>query len=267
MARLREIVDREGLRATDDALRVIARKADGGMRDGLSILDQVLALSQGEVSGDAVRRVLGVVADDRYLELFDLLERGDRAGLFRIVEDLLDQGYDLVEFYHGIMEAVRTLLRIRVAGGAGEIPEERRKDWEERARHFEPADLIRMLGMASELETGGSLRRSAQPRVLIELLLLRLSYLDRTVDLEELLGALGGAPEAEGSAFRLAPRTSPVTPAVKPELKAVLKSSAPEGEARISTADVRAGRLEDLLRSEPGLGPAVREWDLELLDE
>ncbi|MEX1258179.1 MAG: DNA polymerase III subunit gamma/tau [Gemmatimonadota bacterium] len=314
VARLEEIVEREGLRATDDALRVIARKADGGMRDGLSILDQVLALSEGEVSGEAVRRVLGVVADDRYLEFFDLLERGDRGAIFRLVEELLDQGYDLIEFYYGLMDAVRTLLRIRVGGDAGDIPEERRSGWEEHARFFEPADLIRMLGMAAELETGGSLRRSAQPRVLIELLLLRFSYLDRTVELEELLGALGGAPEGDGSAFRPAPRRSPMAPvggarfepapghvpsrgrlatqpspnagqapspppaaAVPPPpesgkalaesgLETAWKPGATEEEARVSTADVRAGRLEDLLRAEPGLRPAVRALDLELLD-
>jgi DNA polymerase-3 subunit gamma/tau len=280
VSRLREVVDQEGLRATEEALRIIARKADGGMRDGLSILDQVLALSQGEVSGEDARKVLGVVADDRYLALFDMLERRDRAAIFGLVEELLDQGYDLVEFYHGLMDAIRTLLRIRVGGGGEEVPEETRGGWTERAQHIEAADLIRMLGMAAELETAGSLRRSAQPRVLIELLLLRYSYLDRTVELQELLEALGGAPEGEGTAFRPTPRTSPIAPPSapllaatqsgedppSPDLKAAWVRGSSQGEERISTADVRAGRLEDLLRAEPGLRPAVKELDLELLD-
>jgi DNA polymerase-3 subunit gamma/tau len=293
VARLGEIAAHEGIRTTEEALRVIARKADGGMRDALSILDQVLALSEGEVSAAVVRRVLGVVPDERYFELFDLLAARDRGGIFRLVESLLDQGHDLVEFYYGLMDALRTLLRVRVSAEGADIPDERRAEWEDRARHFDPADVLRMLGMAADVETGGSLRRSAQPRVLIELLLLRFSYLDRTVELEELLGALGGAPEGEGAAFRPTPRTSPLAaaparapsppapesradrtgreahgagPSRSSDLGEAWKDGGAEAAARISTADVRAGRLEDLLRAEPGLRPAVRELDLELLD-
>ncbi len=190
--RLREVLGWEDSEASEEALRIIARKADGGMRDALSITDQVLALSDGRVDAEAVRRVLGVVEEERYLELFDLLARGERAGIFGLVEALLDQGYDLVEFYHGLLEALRTLLRLRVGGEGADLPEERRADWATRADRFEPADLIRMLGMAAELETSGSLRRTNQPRVLLELLLLRFSYLDRTLAVEELLHALGG---------------------------------------------------------------------------
>jgi DNA polymerase III subunit gamma/tau len=190
--RLREVLDREVSQASDEALRIIARKADGGMRDALSLTDQVLALSDGRVDAESVRRVLGVVEEERYLELFDLLAAGERAGLFRLVEALLDQGYDLVEFYHGLLEALRTLLRLRVGGDGADLPEERRGDWTARAERFDPADLIRMLGMAAELETTGSLRRTNQPRVLLELLLLRFAYLDRTLAVEELLRALGG---------------------------------------------------------------------------
>ena len=192
--RIDEILAREGPTATQEAVRIIARKADGGMRDALSILDQVLALSQGEVTAEGVRRVLGVVDEDHYLRLFDLIAERDRSGLFQLIEELLDQGYDLVEFYGGILDGLRALLRFRVGGEGGDLSAERREAWEGRAWRFEPADLVRMLGMAVELEAGGSLRRSTQPRILIELLLLRFSYLDGTVELKELLNTLGGEP-------------------------------------------------------------------------
>jgi DNA polymerase III subunit gamma/tau len=197
VTRLEEVLEREGTSAAPEALRIISRKADGGMRDGLSLLDQVLALSDGEVTTESVRRVLGVVDEERYLELFDLLVARDRGGLFDLVETLLDEGYDLVEFYHGLMEALRTLLRLRVGGRDEALPEERREAWAARASNFAPGDLVRMLGMAAELETGGSLRRTTQPRVLLELLLLRFSYLDRTLEVESLLQAMGGAPAPE----------------------------------------------------------------------
>jgi len=193
--RLQEVLGREGMAAPEDALRMIGRKADGGMRDALSLLDQVLSLTGGEVGVDAVRRVLGLVEDERYLEILDVLADGRHGDVFRLVEDLLDDGYDLVEFYHGLMDSFRAVLRLRLSPDAPlDLQADLRQALVERATRFSPGDLVRMLSAAAELESNGSLRRSANPRVLVEMLLLRLSYLDRTVDLEELLRAMGGAP-------------------------------------------------------------------------
>ncbi len=198
--RLREVLDAEGASAPDEALRLLARKADGGMRDGLSLLDQVLSLTGGEISTEGVRQVLGLVEDERYVELLDLLRDGRHGDVFGFVESLLDEGYDLSEFYHGLVDVLRTLLRLRLtdADSLPELADHMLATYRQRASEFEAGDLVRMLAMASELESTGSLRRSGHPRLLVEMLLLRLSYLDRTVELEELLGALGGAPAPGG---------------------------------------------------------------------
>jgi DNA polymerase-3 subunit gamma/tau len=260
------------LKGSEEALRVIARKADGGMRDGLSILDQVLALSDGEVTSEAVRRVLGVVEEERYFQLFDLLASRDRGGLFTLIEELLGQGYDLVEFYHGLMEGIRTLLRLRVGGGGSDLPQERRTSWEEKAELFDPGELVRMLGMAAELETGGSLRRTSNPRVLLELLLLRFSYLDRTIELRQLFDAIGGDASGGDSPRKISNSSSKTEavsqPAKDSPLLAAFKEKLGEAEesSRITVDQARAGRLRDLLEKEPGLRPAVEELDLELLD-
>ncbi len=356
--RLKEVLEIEGAEASDEALRLIARKADGGMRDGLSVLDQVLALSEGGLTADAVERVLGVIGEERYLQLFDILIRRDQRAMFDLVEELVEHGYDLVEFYHGLMDGLRTLLRLRVGGSAPELSEESRRDWEDRAERFEPADLVRMLTMAADIETEGSLRRTAQPQVLIELLLLRFTYLDRTVDLEALLGRVGpegseavdSSPERSGGNGPMPTSTQPeAEQAAEEERTAPTKSPGPTdvlamwqtllregkgvprgmltllrgtdarvdaegalelrliagpvlerlrggeqkdleealartasrgipirllelpdsnrtGQARISPEEVRQGRLRDLLEREPGLGRAVEELDLELLE-
>ena len=194
VGRLRVVLDLEGGEASEEALRLIARRADGGMRDALSLLDQILSLSEGEVTAESTRRVLGLVAEEKYLELFDLLASRDRGGLLRLIEEVIDEGHDLYEFYRGMVEGFRTLLRLRVGGDRAELPEEREEQWRERADRFGAADLVRMLKLAVEAEVQGGLRRSGQPRVLLELLLLRYSYLDRTIELEGLLKALGGEP-------------------------------------------------------------------------
>jgi DNA polymerase-3 subunit gamma/tau len=235
--RLQEVTAAEAIEASEDALHLIARKAEGGMRDGLSILEQVLAFSEGELTSATVREVLGVLGEEHYLELFDILLEHDRRRLFGFVEMLVDRGYDLVEFYHGLMEALRSLLRLSVGGGAPELPEHSVGEWEARAARFSSADLVRMLGMASELETEGSLRRTTQPRVLIELLLLRFSYLDHTVELESLLHALGGEGSPPSST---AQPDAPATPSPRQESDSGAESDSTKESRSTAESDSRA---------------------------
>ena len=220
--RLAEVLKREGMQAPEESLVTIARKADGGMRDGLSLLDQVLSLSGGEIDAEAVRRVLGLVAEERYLQLFAILTEGRHGDVFGFVQELLDEGYDLVEFYHGLVDALRTLLRVKLSPDADipELPEHLRDDFVAAVDALRPGDLVRMLSLASELEATGSLRRSGHPRFLLEMLLLRLSYLDRTVELEELLSGLGGAPSGD-------PLRAPGEPAPTPPREADRPAAAP----------------------------------------
>jgi len=203
VAQLTRVLGGEKAAAPEDALRLIARKADGGMRDALSLLDQVLSLTGGSVEVDAVRRVLGLVEEERYLELLDILRDGRHEDVFGLVERLIDDGYDLVEFYHGLLDILRVLLRLRLAPDAEvDLQDDVRAQLLDRAGAFAPGDLVRMLTSAADLESQGSLRRSPNPRLPIEMLLLRMSFLDRTVSLEALIGALGGAPEPSGGAGR-----------------------------------------------------------------
>ena len=259
MKQLKRVLEQEGVAAPDDALRLVARKADGGMRDGLSLMDQVLSLTGGVAAPDAVRRVLGLVEDERFLELLDLLREGRHADVFGLVEALLDEGYDLVEFYHGLVDVLRGLLRSRLTGGAWmEVREDLRDAFRERAEAFAPADLVRMLALASDLEANGSLRRSANPRLLLEMLLLRFSYLDRTVDLEELLRAAGGAPRGDGPAGtggQNAPQAStrPGEPASDPPKESGAEPAGPvPGAAAAWDGMLSAGA------GPPGMGPFLR---------
>ena len=187
-----------GVEAPEDALRIVARKADGGMRDALSLMDQVLSLTGTGVDTKSVRRVLGLVEEERYMEVLDILGDRRHGDVFTLVERLIEEGYDLVEFYHGFLDVLRLLLRLHLSPEATvEVQEDLRISLVDRSRAFDPGDLLRMLSMAVELEAQGSLRGSPNPRLPIEILLLRLSFLDRTVSLEELIEALGGGATLE----------------------------------------------------------------------
>ena len=225
-ARLTQVLAGEGTEGPEEALRLVARKADGGLRDALSLLDQVLALTGGEVSQDSVRSVLGLVEEERYLELFDLLASRRHGDVFDFVERLVDEGYDLSEFYMGLNEALRTLLRLRLDGGApSHLSDHLVAEYRTRADRFAPGDLLRMLTLASDLGSGGNLRRAAQPKIRLDLLLLRLSHLDRTVELEDLIRGLGGASRGD-AVVALAGPSVPQTHAAPSEPEPMEQSGA-----------------------------------------
>ena len=236
VGRLREVLEREGASADDAALLPIARRAEGGVRDALSMLDQVLSFSGDEVAPEAVRRMLGLVAEERYLELADLVSTGDRAGVFPFVQRLLDEGYDPGEFVRGLGEAWRTLLALRMdpEDAATELSESDRASFAELARQFSEEDLLRYLVTTVEFESSGRLRRSTQPRIQLEALLLRLVSMTSYVEFAELVEAVesGVPPSAR-------PREVRRDPAARPgaEPRGRGGSSSAEPDASASAAD------------------------------
>ena len=202
--RLRTVLEGEGVTADDDALTPIARRAEGGMRDALSLMDQVLSFADGRVTGEDVRRVLGLVGDELYLELFAIVADRRYAEVFHFVQRVIDEGYDLAEFYKGLADALRVLMVTKLEGAdaaskGGDPPvidvrEDLRADYAAVAEKFGRGDLLRMLSMVAELDTEGKFRKSANPRTMLEALLLRWAFLESTVDVETLLRAAGGEP-------------------------------------------------------------------------
>src|SRR5256886_5001955 len=117
--RLRQVVAAERLEAADEALHLIAKSADGGMRDGLSILDQVVSFGSGPVTADRVREVLGLIPDDVYGELLRVVAERDSAGVFPPVERPADGGAGLCAFASGAGGGVGAGLLADLAGKTG----------------------------------------------------------------------------------------------------------------------------------------------------
>ena len=203
--RLRQVLAREGVEAEDAALLPIARRADGGVRDALSMLDQVLSFSGDRVGLEDVQRMLGLVEEEKYLDLFRIAADGDRAAVFPLVQDLLDEGYDLAEFARGLGDAIRLLLALRLDPDAPtpELPPESRRAFAEAGERFTVEQLLRMLAATAEFEASGRFRRSAQPRIQLEVLLLRLASVDAAAGMDELLSLLEGVgPLPAGASSR-----------------------------------------------------------------
>ncbi|MDP2480115.1 MAG: DNA polymerase III subunit gamma/tau [Candidatus Palauibacterales bacterium] len=193
LGRLEIVLEREGVDAEEGSLLPIARRAEGGVRDALSLLDQVLSFSDDRIGAADVRRMLGLVDEDRYLAYFELAADGDRSGVLPFVQELLDAGYDPVEFVRGLAEGLRILLALSMDPAADvEVSPDSRPRFVAMAERFEEVDLLRLLMAVSDFETSGRFRRSAQQRIQLEVLLLRLVSMDSAVELEDLLRAAGG---------------------------------------------------------------------------
>jgi DNA polymerase-3 subunit gamma/tau len=198
--RLAWIAEREGIRLGEQAAWAIARKADGSMRDALSLLDQVVAFGGDDVDLTTLRGLIGMPDEERYLELTDRLAAGDAAGALAFARDLRASGYDLEEFYSGFLEHLRSCLLAAVGSEEllEDVPDRLRDAYREAAGRLGAEDLLRMLTLATDEEE--TFRRSSQQALVLEVLLVRLALLDRAIDVEAALAALGpgGGPAPGG---------------------------------------------------------------------
>jgi DNA polymerase III subunit gamma/tau len=187
--RLGQVCAAEKIDASDDALRLIAKSADGGMRDALSLLDQVCSFGEGTLTVERVRDVLGLIPEDLYGELLRIVAERDGAAVFPLVDRLVEAGADLGEFVSGAGEVLRAVLLVGMGGEPEGLTENLLALVRAAAPRLLPADLVRALAILADLEP--QVRRAGNPRLVVELLLLRWAMLDRTVELGEVLKALG----------------------------------------------------------------------------
>jgi len=227
--RLAYVAKQEGITTDGDALPLIARVAAGGMRDALSLLDQALVFGDGTVTAAGVRAALGLIDDEAYAELLGMLAGRRTADVFPFVARLVESGADLSEFVNGAGEVLR-LLMLKIVGGGAEGSgggEAARAAVEQHAPAFTAGDVLRMLKLLAEAET--VIRRSPNARLHVETLLLQWTLLDRTVELSEVLDAIGGRSDGRtvGRSDGQTVRRSEPTPSSSPPPPETLRDSAP----------------------------------------
>jgi DNA polymerase-3 subunit gamma/tau len=187
-ARLLDVLRQEGIDAEPEALAAIARAADGSMRDALSLADQVLSMGDGQVTIERVRDALGLVPEDEFIALLDLIADRRAADVFPAVARLADAGIDFGGLLTGIADMLRAQLTVVLGGTAADVSDRAREALVARRDRFAAPDLLRMLQALGELEP--RFRKSGQQQLLIETLLVRFALLDRAIELEDVLRSL-----------------------------------------------------------------------------
>src|SRR5215217_4332166 len=148
--RLAAVLEAEGVRADPEALGMIARAADGGLRDALSLTDQVLSLGDGAVTAERVREALGLVPEDEFLAVLDVVAERRAGDVFGAVARLADHGVDFGAFLSGLADVLRAQLAVTLGGAAPDVSERLRHALEERKGRLVAGDVLRMLHLVTE---------------------------------------------------------------------------------------------------------------------
>ncbi len=248
---LRHIVQAEKIEAAEQALQLIARDAEGSMRDAESKLDQVIAFTGATVGVEDVATVLGLVGRDLLLDTVDAVAAEDASAAFAMAARAVELGYDLRLVCRELSRVVRDLLVLSVDPSRVSDPEIAAESERERltdlARRFSREDLLRAFDLLVRAE--GEVRNAAQPRYNLEMALLRWIYLRKLVAIEDLIQ--GNAPSAAPS--RPAPLASPAGRRVAsaPAPPAPPARSAPLGPSEPPrSSDPRSRSFKDQLLAE-----------------
>jgi DNA polymerase-3 subunit gamma/tau len=263
--RVESVLQTEKVKFEPEAIAMISRAADGSMRDALSLADQVLSLGGGALTAKSAREALGLVPEDEYLALLDVIAERRAQDVFPFVAKLADAGIDFERFLAGLGDILRAQLSITLGGEAVDVSDHARAALTARRDRLSSADLLRMLNNIGEMEI--RFRRSGQQQLLVETLLVKFALLDRTVALEEVLRAMDAGGSAPPPPRGGVPVERSAPPAPRGPITSRAEASEPRAETRTPLArdiarEPAATRApEPRARLAPDLNAIAERWD------
>ena len=240
VAQLRKIADTEKVDVPDAGLALIARAAEGSMRDAQSAFDQVMAFAGQTITVDEVSAVLGLVGRDLLFGLIDAVIAEDGPGAFALADRAVEAGHDLKLVCRELTRVVRDIMVLSVdPAGAGqtELADEERERLAALAKQFSREDLMRAFDLLAAAEQ--EIRNASQPRFHFEMVLLKWMHLRKLVPLTELL--TGNKSQTPDPKSQSAPAKSQI-----PNPKA---QSAPQVASRVVAAPVQPGAPKPLAKA------------------
>ncbi len=215
MNRMKYIIAQEGIEADDEVLSVIAQAGEGSVRDSLSALDQAIACCGQTLGVVEVRALLGLFGASSLSAVADALQASDGARMLEIVEELERGGQSLQHFCRELSRYWRNLLVAKITGKPTRLiaaSDQEQTVLLETAHTFSEEDLTRYLNLTLHLYK--DLQYSLQPRLHLELGLIKLVQAGRLQSIEEVLAQLGGGDPAIGQPLAAPVRANPPQPAV-----------------------------------------------------
>jgi DNA polymerase-3 subunit gamma/tau len=247
MKHLGNIAAKEGVEVEPEALGIIARAAEGSVRDSLSLLDQAIAHAAGIVRADAVRQMLGLADRTRVIDLFDSLARGDIAGAFKEFREQYDTGADPIVVLSDLAEFVNFVTRVKIVPATADnvaFGETERL----RARDFASKLSIRVLSRMWQMLLKGitEVQAATRPAAAAEMVLVRIAYVADMPTPDEAIRMLeqngGTSPVVAGNA---APRSASASPVSLMPSSAARAAAAPRTGAETSARPQMIAPISD----------------------
>ena len=184
---LRIIAQKENITIDDDTLFLIAKRADGSLRDAQSIFDQVVSFCGQTIDTKQMKEMLNIVDEEMFFRTTEAITKKDTKSGLSLVDEIVNRGYDIREFLNGLIEHFRNLLIVNTTGSNHliEASDIYKKRYQETASSFLELDILRLIKIAIEAES--TLRYSRQPRISLEVALLQMINIDKSIRIESLL--------------------------------------------------------------------------------
>lgn len=189
--RLRQVCDAEGIQIEDQALRIIAKNSDGAMRDALSILDQCAVFSNEKITYDMVLGILGIVNNELLVDLSLSVLNEDCIGVIKKLDNIISIGKEVGQLIKDLIQHYRNLLMSKVVDNVEDIIDMSKEGIDEllsQAKLYTRENLIRCINILTELES--SAKYSAQPKIMLEVALIKMCKLEKDKSLEGMLARL-----------------------------------------------------------------------------
>ena len=182
---LKQILESENIKYDTDGIRLIAQKADGSLRDSLSLLDQTIAYASDALDVETIRDVLGIIKENVFLNIIQTIEKRDHKEVIHQLSQLIDAGYAISDFISGFNEFLRNCMIQKTGESAKLNLSENSLNWLQTGCRFSTADFLRMLDLSLQFES--KLRFLQQPQISLEALFIKLSMMDASVDIASIL--------------------------------------------------------------------------------
>jgi DNA polymerase-3 subunit gamma/tau len=212
--RLKRVAGEEGFGLADEALSLLARQAEGGLRDALSLLDQVISACGSNPTAADIADALGAVERRGVLALVSALCRRDAATVVRQLAEEYARGIEPRRLCEALCQEMRNLLVTRVSGAPpGDLPDHEQKEIADLAKHSEPAQLARLFDLLHE--TLGEMGRVFEPQLALEVALMKGVYLAPAADVGELIARTEHLMKGLGPSASRSPRSTPIPTATQ----------------------------------------------------
>jgi|SRR5690554_2797594 len=186
--RLKSICSSEKIRVEEEALYLVAKKAEGSLRDALSLMDQLIALGKQDIKTNDVLSLFGIVSIDIYHKITQYIAQKESAAIIALIHNILEKGNDLQEFINGYLDYIRTLLLIKTNVPLPELPVSVRDEMVKINESFNEDTLLYILSILIKTKT--DIRFSGNPVLITEMTFIKLSRTETMKSVAEIIKSL-----------------------------------------------------------------------------